>query len=138
MVIRLKKQKHCSTPELEVGDCWISLSVASSSDLILAARVSKHTDAFIEQLVINTTRQNSLPAVQHRRMGRLSTSFPIWSLTSHRQRQNTAMFVRTNGTMRQQTGRWHRRQNKFSKASVVSGSTERSPNVLSRTVEYPN
>ncbi|MBW4641351.1 MAG: hypothetical protein KME05_24685 [Gloeocapsa sp. UFS-A4-WI-NPMV-4B04] len=38
------------------------------------------------------------------------------------------MFVHTNGTVRQQTGRWHRRQNKFGKASAVSGSTERSPN----------
>jgi hypothetical protein len=26
------------------------------------------------------------------------------------------MFVRTNGLLRQQTGRWHRRQNKFGKA----------------------
>ncbi len=56
MVIRLKKQKQCSTQELDRGDCWIGLSLDSSSGLILAARVGKHTDAFIEQLVISALR----------------------------------------------------------------------------------
>ena len=54
MVIRFKKQKRCTTGELNVGDCWIGLSLACSSGLILAACVGKHTDEFIEQLVVNT------------------------------------------------------------------------------------
>ena len=37
-----------------MGDCWIGLSLACSNGLILAACVGKHTDAFIEQLVMNT------------------------------------------------------------------------------------
>jgi len=32
-----------------VGDCWIGLSLADSSGLILAARVGKHTDELIDQ-----------------------------------------------------------------------------------------
>ncbi len=34
-----KKQKHCLPEELEVGDCWIAVSLADSSGLILAAHV---------------------------------------------------------------------------------------------------
>ncbi len=54
MVICLKKQKQCSAQELEQGDCWIGLSLAQSSGLILATRVGKHTDVLIEQLVVST------------------------------------------------------------------------------------
>lgn len=55
MVIRRKKQKQCSTrEERNRGDCWIGLSLARSSGLILTACVGKHTDVFIEQLVVNT------------------------------------------------------------------------------------
>jgi hypothetical protein len=32
----LKKQKHCLPQELETGDCWIALSLAQLSGLILA------------------------------------------------------------------------------------------------------
>jgi len=54
VVICFKKQKHCTPGELSKGDCWIGLSLACSSGLILAACVGKHTDALIQQLVINT------------------------------------------------------------------------------------
>ena len=54
MVICFKKQKQCCAQELETGDCWIGLSLADSSGLILAARVGKHTDELIDQLVVNT------------------------------------------------------------------------------------
>ena len=54
MVIWFKKQKQCCAQQLEVGDCWIGLSLADSSGLILAARVGKHTDELIDQLVIST------------------------------------------------------------------------------------
>lgn len=54
MVIRFKKQKQCLPQELEAGDCWIAVSLANSSGLILAARVGKHTDELIEQLVVSS------------------------------------------------------------------------------------
>ncbi len=50
----LKKQKQCCFQELDLGDCWIGLSLANLSGLILAARVGKYTDELIEQLVVNT------------------------------------------------------------------------------------
>lgn len=54
MVIRLKQQKQCASEELNRGDSWIGLSLAQSSGLMLTACVGKHTDEFIEQLVVNT------------------------------------------------------------------------------------
>lgn len=54
MVIRTKKQKQCLPGELEVGDCWIAITLADSSGLVLAARVGKHTDQLLEQLVVST------------------------------------------------------------------------------------
>lgn len=54
MVLCAKKQKQCIAGELRAGDCWIGLSLADSSGLILAARVGKHTDELIEALVVTT------------------------------------------------------------------------------------
>ena len=36
-----------------VGDCWIGMTQANGSGLILAARVGKHPDEFMNQLVVN-------------------------------------------------------------------------------------
>lgn len=46
----LKKQKQCLPDELDVGDCWIGISLADTSGLILAARVGKYTDELIRPL----------------------------------------------------------------------------------------
>ncbi len=54
MVIRQKKQEQCQCLELTEGDCWIGMTQTSSSGLILAARVGKHTDDFIEELIVST------------------------------------------------------------------------------------
>ncbi len=63
VVICAKKQKQCFPEELDVGDCWIGISLADSSGLILAARVGKHTD----ELPIGTggehRRKNELQAM---------------------------------------------------------------------------
>jgi insertion element IS1 protein InsB len=40
--------------ELMAGDCWIGVNIAEKSGLILAARVGKHTDALIEELINST------------------------------------------------------------------------------------
>jgi hypothetical protein len=52
----LKKQKHCLPEELEAGDCWIALSLAQLSGLILCARVGKHTEELAQELVSSTLR----------------------------------------------------------------------------------
>ena len=57
-----KKQKwslsfaevQCVSDELEKGDCWIAISLASNSGLILSARVGKHTDELLEELLVST------------------------------------------------------------------------------------
>ena len=54
MVIREKKQKRCETDELAVGDCWLGISLAKDSGLILSFRVGKHTDEFLAELIENT------------------------------------------------------------------------------------
>ncbi len=45
-----KNMHHCQSNEMIAGDCWIGMTQASSSGLILTGRVGKHTDQFIEEL----------------------------------------------------------------------------------------
>ncbi len=54
MIFCAKKQKRSLPDEVEVGDCWIGMSLANSSGIILAARVGKHTDELIEELVVSS------------------------------------------------------------------------------------
>jgi len=54
VVVCGKKQKHCLPEELEAGDCWIALSLAQLSGLILCGRVGKHTDSLAIELVAST------------------------------------------------------------------------------------
>ena len=42
-----KNIHQCLPDELEAGDCWIGVSLADSSGLILAARVGKRTDELL-------------------------------------------------------------------------------------------
>ena len=114
MVICLKKQKQCLTQEREAGDCWIGLSLANSSGLILAARVGKHTDELIEQLVMNTEGKTNCKRFNSDDWGGYERVLPL-EIEHHIGKDNTQRLERTNGIVRQQTGRWHRRQNKFGK-----------------------
>ncbi len=49
-----KQQKRCLAEEVEAGDCWIAVSLAQLSGLILSGRIGKHTDQLAVELVINT------------------------------------------------------------------------------------
>lgn len=114
MVICRKKQKQCLAGELEVGDCWIGLSLANTSGLILAVRVGKHTDALIEQLVSNTEGKTDCQHFNSDDWGGYERVLPC-EVQHHIGKDKTQRLERTNGIVRQQTGRWHRRQNKFGK-----------------------
>ncbi len=114
MVICRKKQKQCLAGELEVGDCWIGLSLANTSGLILAVRVGKHTDALIEQLVSNTEGKTDCQQFNSDGWGGYERVLPC-EVQHHIGKDKTQQLERTNGIVRQQTGRWHRRQNKFGK-----------------------
>lgn len=114
MVIRGKKQKNCLPEELMVGDCWIGLSLANDSGLILAARVGKHTDDFIEELINNT--EGKTDCLNWNTDGWGGYERVLGPEINHQiGKENTQRLERTNGILRQQTGRWHRRQNKFAK-----------------------
>lgn len=115
MVICLKKQKQCGAQDREVGDCWIGLSLAQSSGLILAARVGKHTDELIAQLVISTEGKTDCKQFNSDNWGGYERVLPP-EIQHTIGKDKTQQLERTNGIVRQQTGRWHRRQNKFGKA----------------------
>jgi len=97
-----------------VGDCWIGVSLAKDSGLILAVRVGKHTDAFIEELVNST--EGKTDCLNWKTDGWGGYERVLAAEINHQiGKENTQRLERTNGILRQQTGRWHRRQNKFAK-----------------------
>ncbi len=114
MVICFKKQKHCSPTELEAGDCWIGVGLANSSGLILSARVGKHTDKLIEALVTSTEGKPAYKRFNSDDWGGYERVLPP-EIRHYIGKDKTQRLERTNGIVRQQTGRWHRRQNKFGK-----------------------
>lgn len=115
MVICCKKQKQCFLDELEVGDCWIGISLADSSGLILTARVGKHTDELIEELVVSSEGKTSCKQWNSDDWGGYERVLPL-EILHYIGKDKTQRLERTNGVVRQQTGRWHRKQNKFAKA----------------------
>ena len=103
MVIRWKKQKQCTPWELNRGDGWVGLSLACSSGLILAACLGKHTDAFIEQLVINTEGKTECKHFNTDDWGGYERVLPL-EIQHHIGKDKTQRLERTNGTLRQSTG----------------------------------
>ena len=96
------------------GDCWIGLTLAHDSGLILTARVGKHTDEFIAELVSSTEGKTNCLNWKTDGWGGYERVLP--SEVNHEVgKEYTQRLERTNGILRQQTGRWHRRQNKFAK-----------------------
>lgn len=116
------KQKHCTPGELTQGDCWIGLSLAQKSGLIMSMRVGKHTYEFLSELVSNTEGKTACKAWYTDGWGGYERVLPI-EVEHIIGKENTQRLERTNGIVRQQTGRWrhevsplgHRRQNKFGK-----------------------
>jgi insertion element IS1 protein InsB len=114
LVFCAKKQKQCLLAELEVGDCWIGLSLADTSGLILAARVGKHTDELIEELVVSTEGKTNCKCWNSDDWGGYERVLSP-EILHYIGKDQTQRLERTNGIIRQQTGRWHRKQNKFGK-----------------------
>lgn len=100
--------------ELKAGDCWIALSLAESSGFILSGRVGKHTDELAAELIVNTEGKTKCKVWQTDGWGGYERELPI-ELEHTISKALTQRLERTNGIVRQQTGRWHRRQNKFGK-----------------------
>ena len=100
--------------ELTEGDYWIGMTQASSSGLILATRVGKHTDQFIAELIANTEGKTNCKHWYTDDWGGYEGVLPpeVKHIIGAYQTQHKE---RINGILRQQIGRWHRRQNKFGK-----------------------
>lgn len=97
-----------------MGDCWIAITLADSSGLILTARVGKHTDALIEELVVSTEGKTNCKRWNSDNWGGYERVLAP-EIVHYIGKDETQRLERTNGIIRQQTGRWHRRQNKFGK-----------------------
>ncbi|MEM1369852.1 MAG: IS1 family transposase, partial [Cyanobacteria bacterium P01_H01_bin.15] len=82
--------------------------------LILTARVGKQTDTFLEELVNNTEGKTGCRNWKTDCWGGYERVLPR-EISHEIGKENTQRLERTNRILRQQTGRWHRRQNKFGK-----------------------
>jgi IS1 family transposase len=114
MVVCGKKQKRCLPDELEAGDCWIALSLAQLSGLILTGRVGKHTDSLTQELVTGTEGKTDCKEWDTDGWSGYGRVLPE-EVDHYISKALTQRLERTNGIVRQQTGRWHRQQNKFGK-----------------------
>lgn len=90
------------------------MSLADRSGLILSARVGKHTDRMIEALVVSTEGKTSCTRWNTDGWGGYERILPP-EVSHYVGKDKTQRLERTNGIVRQQTGRWHRLQNKFGK-----------------------
>ncbi len=96
-----------------MGDCWIALSLAQLSGLILTGRVGKHTDDLASELAVST--EGKTDCSEWHTDGWSGYERILASEVEHYiSKALTQRLEQTNGILRQQTGRWHRRQNKFS------------------------
>ena len=90
------------------------MSLDRHSGLILSARVNKHTDALLEELITSTEGKTFCKSWSTDDWGGYERVFPP-EFEHYIGKDQTQRLERTNGIIRQQTGRWHRRQNKFGK-----------------------
>jgi IS1 family transposase len=85
------------------------------SGLILCGRVGKHTDALAIELVSSTQGKTDCKEWGTDGWGAYERALCSDEIEHYISKALTQRIERTNGVLRQQTGRWHRRQNKFSK-----------------------
>ena len=80
----------------------------------MSARVGKHTDKFLKELVTSTEGKTDATVWFTDDWAGYERVLPP-EVRHMVGKENTQRLERTNGIVRQQTGRWHRRQNKFGK-----------------------
>jgi insertion element IS1 protein InsB len=90
------------------------MSLADTSGLILTARVGKHTDEMLEELIVSTEGKTDCKDWNNDDWGGYEQGLPP-EILHYIGKDKTQRLERTNGIVRQQTGRWHRQQNKFGK-----------------------
>lgn len=87
-----------------MGDCWIGLSLAQTSGLILSARVGKHTDEFLTELIVSSEGKTDCREWHTDSWKGYERVLPI-EADHYITKALTQRLERTNGTLRQQTGR---------------------------------
>ena len=100
------------------------MSLAKQSGLILSARVGKHTDAFLADLITSTEGKTDCKVWYTDGWAGYERVLPP-EVVHIVGKENTQRLERTHGIIRQQTGRWHRRQNKFAKVWQTTESITR-------------
>lgn len=116
-----KNTRLCLPEELEVGDCWIALSLSQLNGLILAGRVGKHTDELAEELVHSTQAKTNCKEWHTDGWGGYERVFD-YEVKHYISKALTQRLERTLGIVRQQTGRWHRRQNALQQVMAANQS----------------
>ncbi len=81
---------------------------------LLSARVGKHTNKLIEELVNSTEGKTDCQEWNTDGWGGRKRVLPP-EVEHYIGKERTQRLERTNGILRQQAGRWHRQQNKFGK-----------------------
>ncbi len=105
MVVCRKKQKHCLPQELEAGDCWIAVSLAQLSGLILCGRVGKHTNELAAELVVNTQAKTDCKEWHTDGWSGYERALCSDEIEHYVSKVLTQRVERTNGIVRQQTER---------------------------------
>ena len=90
------------------------MSLAQLSGLILCGRVGKHTDELAIELVTSTEGKTDCKEWGTDGWQGYERVLPT-EVDHYISKILTQRSERTNGILRQHTGRWHRRQNKFGK-----------------------
>ena len=90
------------------------MSVADNSGVIVSARVGKHTDTLLNELLVSNQGKTDCMVWKTDEWGGYDHILPE-EVEHWLGKAGTQRIERTNGIIRQQTGRWHRRQNKFGK-----------------------
>lgn len=107
-----------------MGDCWMAITLANTSGLILSCRVGKHTDSLLNELVTSTEGKTDCKDWNSDDWGGYERVLP-WEIDHYIGKDRTQRLERTNGIIRQYSGRWHRRQNKFGKVWTQTKVTAR-------------
>lgn len=111
LVICGKKQKHCLPEELETGDCWIALSLAQPAWFDSRALVWASIPTLLAQSLVSSTEGKTDCSEWHTDgWDGYERVLPVM-VDHYISKALTQRLERTNGIVRQQTGRWHRRQN---------------------------
>jgi IS1 family transposase len=99
-----KNIHRCLPDELVAGDCWIALSLAQLSGLILTGRVGKHTDQLAIELVTSTEGKTNCKE-SHTDGWNGYERVLSEQIDHYISKVLTQRLERTNGIVRQQTGR---------------------------------